>query len=153
MGSLLNLKSYVGIAMYLHNMKLYVVDDYNCIKIIFNHDLTLSSCFCSDGSNDGQLYFPWDVAVDSTGNVNVADFSNRLILIFIQEGQFLRKFGRFRKGNGELVSAGISIDSDNIVYVTEYVNHRVSVFTCEGKFLTSFGLMGNEHGSLTLHME
>ena len=88
------------------------------------------------------------MAADSTGNVYVADFGNHRIQIFTSEGQFLRKFGRYGKGNGELsYPMGISIDCDNVVYVTEINdNHRVSVFICEGKFLTSFVSKGSGPG-------
>ena len=70
--------------------------------------------------------------------------------MFTSEGGFIRKFGEYGQGNGELNSpCGICIDSSldvALIYVTEWRNHRVSVFTCEGKFLTSFGSRGNEPG-------
>ena len=40
---------------------------------ILNADLTFSSSFGSNGIGDGQLRNPWDVAMDGTGNVYVAD--------------------------------------------------------------------------------
>ena len=132
-----------GIAIHPHNKNMYVVDNNNHRIQVFNNDLTFSSSFGSHGSNNGQLYFPWDVAVDSTGNVYVAEFCNHRIQIFTSEGQFLRKFWSHGKGNGKLSSpARISIDCDNVVYVTDN-NDRFSVFTCEGKFLISFGSKGS----------
>ena len=101
-------------------------------------------------SGNGQLYCPWDVACDSTGNVYVADSWNHCIQVFTAEGEYLRQFGKKGSGNGELNwPSSITIDSDNVVYVTEYWNHRVSVFTCEGKFLTSFGTKGSGPGQFS----
>ena len=50
-----------------------------------------------EGNLDHQLNYPWDLSVDSDGNIIVADSDNKLIKIFTPSGQFLRKFGVFRK--------------------------------------------------------
>ena len=140
------LSSPQGIVIHPHNKKVYIVDNNNhCIQI-FNHDLTFSSSFGSQGRNDGQLLHPWDVAVNSNGNVYVADSANNRIQVFTSEGEYLHKFGSDEKGNKLHYPISITIDSDNIVYVIENNNHRVSVFTCEGEFLTSSGSMGTEPG-------
>ena len=136
-----------GIATNPKNKKIYIVDRCNHRIQILNPDLTLSSNFGSQGSDNGQFQYPWDVACDSTGNVYMADSDNHSIQVFTEEGEFLRKFGKEGSGNGELSGPiGISIDSDNVVYVAEWSNSRVSVFTCEGKFLTSFGTEGSGPG-------
>ena len=135
----------IGIAINPTKNKMYISDEKNHRIQILNW--TLSSSFGSYGSGNGQFRNPRDVAFDSTGNVYVADSSNRRIQVFTAEGNFLRKFGMMGSGNGELNwPSSISIDSDNVVYVTEWNNHRVSVFTCEGKFLTSFGTQGSGPG-------
>ena len=67
--------------------------------------------------------------------------------VFTAEGKFLRKFGKYGSGGGELnLPSSVSIDSDDIVYVTESSNHRVSMFTSEGQFLRSFGTKGGGPG-------
>ena len=140
----------LSVAFHPKSKKLYVADTSNQRIQILNSDLTFSSSFGSEGSDNGQFQYPWDVAFDSTGNVYVADTSNDRIQVFTAEGRFLRKFGGRGSGNGELNwPASICIDSGNVVYVTEDDNHRVSVFTCEGKFLTSFGTEGSGSGQFT----
>ena len=135
----------VGIAVHPQSKKVYVVNmSDNCIQIL-NPDMTFSSSFGSKGSGDGQFYAPYDVAIDSIGNVYVVNFFHDRIQVFTAEGQFLRKFGRH--GNNQLTS--ICIDSEDMVYVTESFNNRVLVFTCEGKFLTSFGTRGTGPGQFT----
>ena len=137
----------IGIAFHPLCKKVYIAETINHRVQILNSDLTFSSSFGSQGSDNGQFNFPWDVACDSTGNVYVADFGNHYIQIFTAGGKFLRKFGKKGSGNGELYEpSSICIDSEDVVYVTEHDNHRVSVFTNEGRFLTSFGSQGGGPG-------
>ena len=139
----------VGIGIHPHTRKMYIyVIEFSNHRIqILNPDLTFSSSFVSEGSDNGQFQYPFDVAFDSTGNVYVADSNNSYIQVFTAEGQFLRKFGKKGSGNRELNwPSSITIDSENVVYVTDEGNHRVSVFTSEGKFLTSFGARGSGPG-------
>ena len=127
------------------NRMVYICDRGNNRIEILNADLTFSSSFGSH-DNDGQFDFPCDVALDSTGNVYVADGGGCRIQVFTAEGKFLRKFGKKGSGDGELNwPTSVSIDSDDIVYVTDD-NHRVSMFTSEGQFLRSFGTFGEGPG-------
>ena len=136
-----------GIAIYHRNRKVYICDKNNYRIQILNADLTFSSSFGSRGNGDGQFRYPYDVALDSTGNVYVADYEGDCIQVFTAEGKFLRKYGKKGSGDGELKSPySVSIDSDDIVYVTESSNHRVSMFTSEGQFLRSFGTLGTGPG-------
>ena len=142
----------MSIAVHPLNKKVYIVDNGNHRVQILNPDLTISSCFGSYGSANGQLSYPWDVAFDSSGNVYVADLCNEYIQVFTAEGEFLRKFGKYGGGNGELSGpTGISIDSEDVVYVTD--NNSVLEFTCEGEFLTSFGSKGSGPGQFSAPRE
>ena len=135
-----------GIGIHPISNKIYVADDRNhVIKIIDPDSLTLENSIGGEGSGDGQLKNPWDVAFDSSGNVYVADKSNNRIQVFTVDGKYLRKFGRKGNQSGELNQpSSICVDCDDNVYVTEYANHRVSVFSRDGKFLTSFGSRGSD---------
>ena len=73
--------------------------------------------------------------------------NNYRIQVFTASGKFLRMFGRYGRGRGEVNGpAGVTVDTNNIVYVSEYVSDHVSVFTCEGQFVTSFGRKGESPG-------
>ena len=136
-----------GITINHRNRKVYFCDQSNNRIQILNADLTFSSSFGSRGSGDGQFNEPWNVALDSTGNVYVANCGGDCIQVFTAEGKFMRRFGKKGSGDGELNSPfSVSIDSDNIVYVTEQINHCVSMFTSEGQFLRSFGTWGKGPG-------
>ena len=48
------------------------------------------------GTGDGQLEYPFDVAVDDSGYVYVTDHDNYRIQKFYSRGNFLAKWGSFR---------------------------------------------------------
>ena len=45
---------------------------------------------------DSSTIYPWDVVLDSTGNVYVAVSEAHHIRVFTEEGKFLRRFGNRR---------------------------------------------------------
>ena len=138
-----------SVAINHRNRKVYICDTNNYRIQVLNTDLTFSSSFGTHSNGDGQFIYsyPYDVALDSTGNVYVANGGAHCIQVFTAEGKFLRKFGKYGSGDGELDGpSGVSIDSDDIVHVTECSNHCVSMFTSEGQFLRSFGTHGKGPG-------
>ena len=83
----------------------------------------------SSGSGDGQFSSPNGVAVDSSGNVYVADVSNYRIQKFSSSGTFLTKWGSKGSGDGQFHwPDGVAVDSSGNVYVTETHNNRIQKF-------------------------
>src|SRR5256885_15249334 len=64
------------------------------------------------GSGNGQLYNPYDVAVDASGNVYVVDTNNHRIQKFTSNGAYLSKWGTLGSGSGQFhTPSGVAVDA------------------------------------------
>jgi DNA-binding beta-propeller fold protein YncE len=134
----------------------YVVDTQNERIQKFDKDGKWLAMFGSKGGGNGQFNpysedapgtGPGGIAVDSAGNIYVADTWNHRIQKFDKDGKFLIAWGGFinladaaASGAPENDSKfygprGIAIGPDGNVYVTDTGNKRVSIFTPEGTFV------------------
>jgi len=85
------------------------------------------------GAADGQFgaVGPAQVAVDSSGNVWVADPGNDRVQEFDGSGTFLAKFGTSGGGAGELSGPdGVATAAGGVVYVADTGNNRIQKFSC-----------------------
>ena len=83
---------------------------------------------------------PRDLALDSDGNVYVADTGNKRIRVYDREGNHLYDVGSSGNTPGKLQEPGsIAIDREREeLYISEWWNQRVSVFSLAGEFQRSF---------------
>jgi streptogramin lyase len=103
--------------------------------------------FGANGSGDGQLKSPADVAIDAQGDLWVADRGNNTIQKFSSSGQFLTKFGSAGSANGQFSSpAAIAIDPKGNIWVADKGNSRVQKFNAKGEYLAQFGSKGTGNG-------
>jgi DNA-binding beta-propeller fold protein YncE len=94
----------------------------------------------------GDFSKPTSVAVDSDGNVYVADMLNYRVEIFDADGKFIRTFGKHGDGPGYFaMPKGIAVDGDGHIWVTDTMQNRVHLFTQDGDLLM---WMGNKQGVL-----
>lgn len=92
------------------------------------------------GSQRGNLNSPKGVAMDSIGNIYVADQRNNRIQKFDQNGKFLLAWGSSGSENGQFNQpSGIFVGNQDNVFVTDTWNHRIQKFDSEGKFIMAFG--------------
>ena len=97
----------------------------------------------ANGTGDGQFNSPNDVAVDSSGNVYVADAGNDRIQKFNSNGTFITKWGSVGSNNGQFSGlTGVAVDSSGNVYVAENGNDRIQQFNSNGTFITKWGING-----------
>ena len=99
------------------------------------------------GSGDGQLGGPAGVAVDSFGNVYVADNLNERIQKFDGDGTYLAQWGTWGDGDGELNRpSDVAVGVSGSVYVVDNLNHRIQMFDRNHTFLTKWGTQGSGDG-------
>jgi tripartite motif-containing protein 71 len=111
---------------------------------------TFASSFGANGSGDGQLKAPADVAVDAQGNLWVVDKSNNRIEKFDAAGKYLAKFGSAGAGNGQFNRpTAIAIASNGDLLVTDSGNARVERFSSAGAYLSQFGSAGAGNGQFS----
>jgi DNA-binding beta-propeller fold protein YncE len=101
----------------------------------------------SRGSANGQFQSPRGIAVDSSGNVYVADSGNHRVQKFSSDGAYVTKWGSEGFGDGQFHGAsGLAVDSSRNVYVSDAVihggGHRVLKFTDTGRMIGWWGQDG-----------
>ncbi len=91
------------------------------------------------GIEYGQLDFPRGMAVDSAGNILIADTNNGRLQRFSVDGIFLRVIGTKGEGQGEFREpSGLAVDSGGNIYVADTGNHRVQKLKSDGTFLAEW---------------
>ena len=114
---------------------------------VFAQAPAFQGTFGTNGSGDGQFDFPIDVAVDSAGDIYVADSGNDRVQKFDSSGNFLLKFGSLGSGDGQFDSpTGVAVDSAGDIYVSDRDNHRIQIFNSSGVFQSKFGSLGTGLG-------
>jgi hypothetical protein len=107
--------------------------------------------FGGDGGSatDAHLNGPRGVAVDSVGNVYVADHANHRVRKVSADGKISTVAGTGTEGSdgdgGPAISAqlhnpaGLVVDSTGTLYISEYNGHRVRKVSADGKISTVAG--------------
>jgi DNA-binding beta-propeller fold protein YncE len=91
------------------------------------------------GAGKGQFDSPTGLAVDTNGNVLVADSANGRIEKFAPTGVFLSALGTDRIGHGQLGQPnGMAVDRTGNIYVAEVSNHHVQKLAPDGSFVAEW---------------
>lgn len=97
------------------------------------------------GAGRGQFDSPRGIAIDSAGNIFVADTGNGRIKKFSPSGVFITSIGTKGKGHGQFGEPnGLAIDREGNIYVVEASNHRLQKLAANGTFIAEWapGLYG-----------
>jgi tripartite motif-containing protein 71 len=91
------------------------------------------------GDKLGEFSHPGGLAIDSKGDLFVADTFNHRLQKITPEGDVYGYFGRRKGASGLLRPLGVVIDSRDFLYVVEQGNPRISRFNPEGKLICTIG--------------
>jgi tripartite motif-containing protein 71 len=96
---------------------------------------------------EGVLRFPEAVAVDTQGDVYVADQLSYVVEKFSDTGAFVGEWGTYGGGHGQFGPiGGLATDAAGNVYVVDSSHDRIEKFDPNGNFLTQWGHKGSEPG-------
>jgi DNA-binding beta-propeller fold protein YncE len=113
----------------------------------YESQIGCTSGACSHGSGNGQLYYPYGIAIDASGNIWVADYDNSRVEEFSSTGTYESQFGSYGSSNGQFaVPEGIAIDSRGNIWVADNRNNRVEEFSSAGTYESQFGSYGSSNG-------
>lgn len=116
----------------------------------FNSKGELLLQFGKFGTGNGEFSGPEAIAIDSEGNILVADTGNNRYQEFNSAGEFVRKVGSAGTGNGQFKSPrGIAVDSEGRVWVSDSGNNRLQRFSSKGAYQTQFGAYGPNDGQFS----
>jgi len=91
------------------------------------------------GTGKGEFDSPSGIAVDSKGNVLVADTGNGRIEKFSPTSTFISTIGMKGAGNGQLGAPnGIAVDRNGNVYIADAGNHRVQKLASNGGLIAEW---------------
>jgi RHS repeat-associated protein len=92
-----------------------------------------------EGSGNGQIQGAQNAAIDSKGNVWVAETGNNRIQEFNEKGEYVNKFGSEGTGANQFKTPNdITISAGNI-YVADFTNNRIDELSATGAFVQAFG--------------
>jgi tripartite motif-containing protein 71 len=93
----------------------------------------------------GRFNLPYDVAVDRSGRIYVADTHNDRIQVFTPKGRLIRMWGSRGTDAGQFWQPrAVALDPFGNVWVADHENKRVQKFTAGGRFLGKFGANGGD---------
>jgi YD repeat-containing protein len=90
------------------------------------------------GAGNGQFSALAGLAVDSSGNLWVADFGNNRIQEFNEKDEYVRQFGSAGKGTEQFEGPVNIAISGGHLYITDYRNNRVQEFSTTGAPISRF---------------
>ncbi len=96
---------------------------------------------------EGLLRFPEAVAVDTLGDVYVADQLGYVVQKLTAAGAFETQWGSYGGGHGQFGPiGGLAVDAADDVYVVDSSHNRIEKFGPDGEFITAWGHGGGELG-------
>jgi DNA-binding beta-propeller fold protein YncE len=105
------------------------------------------------GSGDGEFNYPYDVTVDSTGDIFVLDSGNFRVQVFDDKGNYKYKFGSVGTAPGHFARPkSLAISSDDKLFVIDAAFGNFQIFNKRGGVYLSVGQSGYQVAEFMLPM-
>jgi len=92
-----------------------------------------------EGPEEGILFFPYDIRVDSQNYIYVVDAEDMNIKVYDQSGNWIRNVGRRGQGPGEYARINdFDVSQDGRIFISDIRQRRVSILRTDGTFVSSF---------------
>jgi tripartite motif-containing protein 71 len=119
--------------------KLYVTG-FESVVHVFDTTSGAATTIGTPGDGPGGLRQPVDVALDTDGNVYVADAGNHRVEKFAPDGTHLLTVGGSGQSSGQFTSPrSVAVDGEGRLYVAEGDDYLVQRFAPDGTYLDTFG--------------
>lgn len=103
-------------------------------------ELIPKGAFGGTGKGKGEFRKPKGIALNSKGELAIADSMNHRVQILAATGDFVRQIGRKGSGNGDLQHpVSVAFDSCDNIIVSDTTNCSVQMFSPVGKFVRKIG--------------
>jgi outer membrane protein assembly factor BamB len=124
--------------------------------LVIRPDGTLERRFGGHGTAEGKLSFQRQgqdplggVAVGPDGTIYVADSANFRVQAFTREGEFLRGWGSYGRGDGQFLDpVDLDVGPDGSVYVVDDVRDQIQRFSPDGAWIQTIGSHGSGDGQM-----
>lgn len=139
-----------GLALFKH--ELYVADfKTQQVQVLDRRNGNRIRTVGAPGMEAGQFVRPLGLAVDTEGNLYVADVMKCQIQKFDPAGKLLSHFGTISANAGGMVRPKqIAVDKEGIIYVVDSAFQNVQLMDQAGRPLTFFGSAGGHPGAMNL---
>ena len=109
--------------------QLFVVDRYICDVFVYSEDGEFQYSFGSRGFDPGEFGDSVGICVGQDDLVYVGDYEKNSVLVFQQDGQFIRQFGKDVLN----MPHGIATTEDGHIVVASSGANKLSIFTPSGE--------------------
>ena len=99
------------------------------------------------GTEDGQFWWPSDIARAGDGRIFVTDEALQRVNVFDPDGNFVRHWGEVGVEPGQFNRpAAVTVAPDGTLLISDGLNHRIQRYTPDGEYLGGWGEYGAQAG-------